>query len=165
MLANLVLIAVELLVGGAPGGQIGIAAVTGSLGIGEHQLYVVPGQVVPALNILGVTFTHQKRHGGEIGRTVVGQTSFPVGGDQLAFLVQHIHIGHLVVGNHIGTQALQNGLCLAGRAGMRLFDLQLFTGLLLPMFGEHRVDVGKQLAGDVVAAVEQFLCLKGNGGA
>ena len=106
------------------------------------------------MDILRVALTHQEAHGGIERRAVVRQSALPVGRDQLAFVVQDLHVSDLVVGHHIRFQALQNRQCLLGRAGVGLLDGQLVAVIVFcPLLFERWIKGGKQLAGDVIRTV------------
>ena len=97
-----------------PRGQIGITRVTGGFRIREDQLDVRTHQVVPVVDVFRVALAHQEAHGGIERRAVVRQAALPVRRDQLAFVVQDLHVSHLVVGHHIRFQPLQNSQRLFG---------------------------------------------------
>lgn len=75
--------------------------------------------------------------------------------------MQDLHVRHLVVGHHVRLQALQDRQRLLGRASMRLLDGQLVPAIVLrPLLLKRRVKGGKQLAGDIIGAVQQLRRLR-----
>src|SRR5690606_34418450 len=114
-------------------------------------------QVIPVLDVLRVALADQERHGRIVGRAGIGQTVTPVFRDQVAALVEDVYVGHLVVGHHIGPQALNDGLSLTGGASMGLLDLDSLAGFFLPFLNEKFVVGGKQFARDVIRGIEQLL--------
>ena len=66
------------------------------------------------MDILRVALAHQEAHGGIERRAVVRQTALPVRRDQLAFVVQDLHVSDLVVGHYVRFQPLKNGKRLLG---------------------------------------------------
>ena len=86
----------------APCRQIGITRVTRRFRVRENQLHVGAHQVVPIVDILRVTLTHQEAHGGVERRAIIRQARLPVGRDQLAFIVQDLYVGHLVISDNVG---------------------------------------------------------------
>ncbi|MNE45086.1 hypothetical protein D3C80_1393530 [compost metagenome] len=156
-LTGLGLIVAISLAGSAPGGQIGVAAITGGFRVREYQLHVITHQIAPGVDAFRVVLAHQERHGGIEWRTVVRQALLPICRDQLAAIVQDLHVTDLVIGDHIGTQTLQDCQRLFRRTGVGLFDGQFVVRMLLiPLLFKARVQRGKQFAGDVIRAVEQF---------
>src|SRR5690606_2637470 len=103
--------------------QVSTTTVTRGLWVGQYRAHVLTGQVVPVLDVFRVTLAHQECHGRIVGRAGIGQTVTPVFRDQVAALVEDVHVGHLVVGHYIGPQALNDGLSLTGGASMGLLDL------------------------------------------
>ncbi|EHM55089.1 hypothetical protein HMPREF9080_00954 [Cardiobacterium valvarum F0432] len=85
------------------------------------------------------------------------QTFAPVFRQQFAFLREDINIGHLVEGDDVGFQPLQDGVRLFRGAGMLLGDFHVRVFLLI-----QRVVLDKEFARDVVGGVEQ-LFISGKG--
>ncbi len=141
----------------APCCQIGITGVTGCFRIREDQLHVRAHQIAPVVDIFRVALAHQERHCGVERRAVVRQTALPVRGDQLAFVMQDLHVGNLVIGHHVCFEPLQNGQSLLGGARMGLLDRQRVAAVLFrPLLLKGWIKGGKQLARDVIRAVEQL---------
>ena len=145
----------------APGRQVGVPRVARGFRVREDQLNVRADQVVPVMNVFLVAFAHQEAHRRIERRAVVWQAALPVGRDQVAFVMQDLHVRHLVVGHHVRLQALQDRQRLLGRAGVRLLDGQLVSTIVLrPLLLKRRVKGGKQLAGDIIGAVQQLRRLR-----
>ena len=86
----------------APCRQIGITRVTRRFRVRENQLHVGAHQVVPVVDILRVALTHQEAHGGVERRAIIRQARLPVRRDKLAFIVQNLYVGHLVISDNVG---------------------------------------------------------------
>ena len=138
-----------------PGRQVGVAAIAGGLGIGDHHGDARAGQIIPVLDVLGVALVHQDHGHRRGGRAVVGKPLGPFGRDQLTALGQQVDVIGLVHGDDVGFQAVNHTAGLLAGAAVRLVDGQGLAGRLLPVFGEGDVVVLVKLAGDVVAHVEQ----------
>ena len=89
------------------------------------------------------------------------QAFAPVFRQQFAFLREDINIGHLVKGDDVGFQPLQDGVRLLRGTGVRLGNFYVRMFLLI-----QRVVLDKEFARDVVGGVEKlFISGKGRQGA
>ena len=136
------------------GGEIGIARVARGLGVGEDDLDVIAHEVGPILDVLGVARAHQEGREGIVGRGGIGESGRPVL-RHIAGPGQRIHVDHLVEGDHVRLQPLDDGARLAGGAGVGLVHRQFLAGLALPEGDELGIDGREQLAGDVIGDVEE----------
>jgi hypothetical protein len=69
-------------------------------------------------------------------------------------IVQHLHVGHLIEGDHVGLQPFEHRAGLLGGAGMRLIDGDVGADVGLVFSGKGLVDVGIKLARDVIGDIE-----------
>src|SRR5699024_10650433 len=161
---NLLFVVSEGLLGEAPGGQVSVAAVSRGLGVGKDHAHVFAHQIIPVLDTLGVILAYQESGSGVEGRSVVGQQLLPVFGHQTG-IGQDLYVGDLVVGDHIGTQSLQDGSGLGRRAAVGLLDVDRLTLLRLPVANEFRVQCSEQLPRDIVGGVEQLAVFSQSGSA
>ena len=118
------------------------------------------GQVAPVLDALRIALAHQEHDRRGVRRAVVRQARLPVGRQQLALLGDRVDVGGERERDHVGLQAVDHRARLLAGAAVRGADLQRLAGLLFPLRGELRVDVGVELARRVVGDVEQFDVLR-----
>src|SRR5215468_11178543 len=69
----------ELLLGIAPGGEIVPARTARGLRVRRDDLDALLDQIVPVLDALWISFSHQEDDGGSVGRGVQRQALLPVG--------------------------------------------------------------------------------------
>ncbi len=147
-------VAAGLLQGPGPGGQIGPARRAAGLGVGGDDVDARLHQVAPVLDLPGVALADQEDDRRGVGGRVVGQARLPVPGDQAALgdLVDVVGQGQ---GDDVGLQAVDHRTGLLARSAVALVDGQVLADLVLPVLGVGGVDVLVELAGRIVADVQQ----------
>ena len=94
----------------------------------------------------------------------MGQALLPVGGDQLALLVEGVHVVGEGQGDDVGLEAVDHRAGLLAGAAVGLLDGDHLVVAVLPVFGEGGVVVLVELAGRVIGDVEQGHVGKGLAG-
>ena len=92
--------------------EIGVAAITAGFRVGEDDFHAVFDEVIPVFDLFRVALAHEEGSGGVVRRAVMRQAFAPVFRQQFSFLREDINIGHLVEGDDIGFQPLQDGVRL-----------------------------------------------------
>ena len=88
---------------------------------------------------------------------MVGQPALPVRRDEVALVVQHLHIADLVEGHDVGLETFQDGAGLLRRTLVRLVDDNLLAIVGRgPVADESRVEVCKEFPRHVDGRVEDF---------
>jgi len=139
----------------APGRQVGVAAVTRSLGIGHDHLHAVLEQVGPVLQGLRVALAHDEHGGRSERRAVVRQAGHPVVWHQLAVVGQGVDVGGHVHGDDIGRQAIDHRTRLLARAAEGHLHIDLLVVLGFPVLLEGRVVVLVEVTHHVIGNVQQ----------
>ncbi len=139
-----------------PGSQVGVAAVAAGFGVDQHDLYAGLDQVIPVLDVLGVSVAHQEQHGRGGGRCIAREFFRPVLGDD-ADTRQEINVGGGVHGHHIGVQPVGHRTRDGAGAAVRLVELDVLAGGFFVMGDEGGVVVFVKLARHVIGAIEQCL--------
>src|SRR5207302_7403760 len=122
-------VAAEFLQGIAPRGQVIPPRPAGSFWIRRNDRNARFHQVVPVFDALGISFSHQKKNGGGVRRTVVGQTLLPIARKRFALLRDDVYIVRQRQSNDVGAEAINHTARLLARAVMRLVYRYFVAGL------------------------------------
>ncbi|AHK90692.1 ethanolamine utilization protein EutH [Pseudomonas aeruginosa LESlike7] len=141
----------------APGGEIGVAAIAGGLGVRHHYLDAVLEQVRPVLQGLGVALANDEHGGRGERRAVVRQAGRPVLRHQAAVVGEGVDVGGLVHGDDVGGQTVDHRARLLAGTAMGHLDGDVLAFLRFPVFLEGRVVFLVEVAHHVVGDVEQGL--------
>jgi hypothetical protein len=113
-------------------------------------------EVIPILDVLGISLSHEEGERGLVGRAVGWQAALPVF-RQESRLGDGIDIRGERERDDIGLEPVNDRAGLFRRASVGLVELDLLAGFFLPVFREGGVELGVELPRGVVGDIEQRL--------
>ena len=133
VVADLVLVAAELLVGPGPGREVVPAGAARGLRVRRDHLDVILDQVVPVLDFLGIAFPHEEHDRRGVGRRVARQLRLPVRRDLAGLLGDGIDVAGERQGDDLGLEPVDHRARLRAGAAVRGLDRQFRVTLGLPV--------------------------------
>ena len=112
-------------------------------------------QVAPVLDALRVALSHEEHDRRGVGRAVLRQALLPAGVHEAALLDGVDVVGERERGD-IGIEAVDDRPRLGAGSAVRLLHRHGLPGLLAPVLGERRVELGVQLARGIVGHIQQL---------
>src|SRR6185503_15461040 len=112
-------------------------------------------EIIPILDLLGVSLAYQKYDSRGVWRAVLRQTLLPIGRNEPSGLRNSIDSVSQSQRYHVRLQAVDYASRLLARTSMRLLNRHCLAGLRLPIFSEGCVVVLVKLTGGIVRNIKQ----------
>ncbi len=126
----------------------------GCLRVRGYDRHAGFGQIVPVLDIPGITPAYQQDDGRRVGRAVMRQPLLPVHRNPLCFFCDFINVVGQSQCHHVGIQPIDDGSGLFSGTAVRLLERDLFPDFFLPVLAKRRVELLIELTRRIIGGIQ-----------